>query len=86
MSSQCSSQGNKPTAEPVMASSAFLDAAHAPTASAIPTPAEDKEVMHNAYLHAFETAQPEKAHIPGMMEFAGAVSIYIFSRYMLDVG
>jgi hypothetical protein len=44
-----------------------------PKASAIPTPDEDKEVMHAAFLHAFQEAQPERARIPGMQEFASAI-------------
>ena len=42
-------------------------------ASAIPTPDEDREVAHEAYLHAFQEAQPQKARIPGMQEFASAI-------------
>lgn len=42
-------------------------------ASAIPTPDEDKEVAHSAFLHAFQEAQPEKARVPGMQEFASAI-------------
>jgi hypothetical protein len=45
-----------------------------PKASPIPDIDEDREVMHTSFLKAFEGAQPERAHIPGMMEFAGAVS------------
>jgi len=45
-----------------------------PKASPIPDIDEDREVMHTSFLKAFERAQPERAHIPGMMEFAGAVS------------
>jgi hypothetical protein len=43
-------------------------------ASRIPTPDEDREVAHSAYMHAFQNAQPEKLRIHGMQEFAGAVS------------
>lgn len=43
-------------------------------ASRIPTPEEDREVAHSAFLHAFQSAQPEKLRIHGMQEFAGAVS------------
>lgn len=45
-----------------------------PRASPISDIDEDREVMHTSFLKAFEGAQPERAHIPGMMEFAGAVS------------
>ena len=41
--------------------------------SAIPTPDEDKEVAHSAFLHAFQEAKPEKARVPGMQEFASAI-------------
>lgn len=43
-------------------------------ASRIPTPEEDREVAHSAFMHAFQNAQPESCRIPGMQEFAGAVS------------
>lgn len=43
-------------------------------ASKIPTPDEDRDVAHSAFMHAFENAKPEHLHIPGMQEFAGAVS------------
>lgn len=39
----------------------------------IPTPEEDKEVMHEAFLHAFEISRPEQCRIPGMQEFASAI-------------
>ena len=42
-------------------------------ASAIPTPDEDREVAHEAFLHAFQEAQPQKARIPGMQDFASAI-------------
>lgn len=42
-------------------------------ASPIPGPEEDREVAHSAYLHAFQEAQPEKARVPGMQEFASAI-------------
>lgn len=41
--------------------------------SGIPTPEEDKEVMHEAFLHAFEISRPEQCRIPGMQEFASAI-------------
>ena len=41
--------------------------------SAIPTPDEDREVAHSAFLHAFQEAKPEKARIVGMQEFASAI-------------
>lgn len=44
-----------------------------PKASPIPDIDEDREVMHASFLKAFEGAQPERAHIAGMMEFAGAI-------------
>ena len=43
-------------------------------ASRIPTPDEDKEVAHSAFLSAFQSAQPEVVRIHGMQEFASAVS------------
>lgn len=42
-------------------------------ARGIPTPEEDKEVMHEAFLHAFEISRPEQCRIPGMQEFASAI-------------
>lgn len=42
-------------------------------ASAIPTPDEDREVAHTAYLDAFTAAQPESVRIRGMQEFASAI-------------
>jgi hypothetical protein len=47
--------------------------AQAFSGSAIPTPDEDKEVAHSAFLHAFQEAKPEKARVPGMQEFASAI-------------
>ena len=44
-----------------------------PRASAIPTPDEDKEVAHNAFMSAFQESQPERVRVPGMQEFASAV-------------
>lgn len=44
-----------------------------PKASAIPTPEEDREVAHTAYLDAFTAAQPESVRIRGMQEFASAI-------------
>ena len=41
--------------------------------AAIPTPDEDKEVAHEAFLHAFEMSRPETCRIPGMQEFAAAI-------------
>lgn len=41
--------------------------------AAIPTPDEDKEVAHEAFLHAFEMSRPEQCRIPGMQEFAAAI-------------
>jgi hypothetical protein len=42
-------------------------------ASAVPGPEEDREVAHEAFLHAFQEAQPERARIAGMQEFASAL-------------
>lgn len=42
-------------------------------ASAVPTPDEDKEVMHQAFLSAYGQSH-HGPHISGMQEFAGAVS------------
>lgn len=47
--------------------------AKAARASPIPGPEEDREVAHSAYLHAFQEAQPERARVPGMQEFASAI-------------
>ena len=33
-------------------------------ASKIPTPDEDRDVAHSAFMHAFENAKPEHLHIP----------------------
>lgn len=44
-----------------------------PRASAIPGPEEDREVAHEAFLHAFQESQPERARVPGMQEFASAL-------------
>ncbi|PSC76285.1 UPF0396 -like [Micractinium conductrix] len=41
-------------------------------ASAVPTPDEDKEVMHSAFMHAYEQSH-HGPRIKGMQEFAGAL-------------
>jgi hypothetical protein len=43
------------------------------SAARIPTPDEDREVAHGAFLHAFEISRPEECRIPGMQEFASAI-------------
>ena len=43
-------------------------------ASRVSGPEEDREVAHFAFMHAFQASAPEAARIPGMQEFAGAVS------------
>jgi hypothetical protein len=42
-------------------------------ASKIPDYMEDREVMHDAFVHAFQEAQPEKVRLPGMQEFASGL-------------
>lgn len=42
-------------------------------ASRIPSYDEDREVIHEAYLGAFQAAQPESVRIRGMQEFASAI-------------
>ena len=46
-------------------------------ASRVPGPDEDREVAHSAYMHAFQESAPAVARIPGMQEFAGAVSGWV---------
>lgn len=41
--------------------------------SAIPTPEEDKEVAHEAFMHAFEASRPESCRVKGLQEFASAI-------------
>jgi len=41
--------------------------------SAIPTPEEDREVAHEAFLHAFEASRPENCRVVGMQQFAAAI-------------
>jgi hypothetical protein len=43
-------------------------------ASRVPTPDEDKEVAHSAFLNAYGQSH-HGPHIQGMQEFAGAVSM-----------
>ena len=42
-------------------------------ASAIPTPDEDAEVMHDAFMKAFSATKPQSLRIRGMQELAGSV-------------
>jgi hypothetical protein len=57
---RCSAQSSRPQARVVRA-------------SPIPTPDEDREVAHTAFLDAFTAAQPECVRIRGMQEFASAI-------------
>lgn len=57
----CFSRESFDTAEPLL------------RASKVPTPDEDREVAHSAFLHAFQEAQPEKVRLPGMQEFASGL-------------
>ncbi|GBF90261.1 hypothetical protein Rsub_03394 [Raphidocelis subcapitata] len=44
-----------------------------PAAPLYPGPQEEKDVSHEAFMHAMEAARPRAMRIPGMQEFAASI-------------
>jgi hypothetical protein len=40
-------------------------------------PQEERESAHEAFMHALESAKPVKLRMPGMQQFAAAVSLVL---------